>query len=168
MDYFQGVVTEYLRADRAVFVNTECLIQLQAGDSLAKGEHWYCDAVALDMRTRAVYLCETTYSANLGALFARLKAWSKSWGGIRAALIRDSAVPAGWPMQPWVFIPEGRGVLLREKLSFVEGIGSADGQMPFPRITHLECVVPWKYRTWDRKLAALEGEVLEGPPLAST
>jgi hypothetical protein len=28
MDYFQGVVTEFLRADRAMFVNSECLLQL--------------------------------------------------------------------------------------------------------------------------------------------
>jgi hypothetical protein len=28
VDYFQGVVTDYLRASRSVFVNTECCIQL--------------------------------------------------------------------------------------------------------------------------------------------
>jgi hypothetical protein len=28
MDYYQGVVVEYLRADRSVFVNTECCIEL--------------------------------------------------------------------------------------------------------------------------------------------
>jgi hypothetical protein len=42
MDYFQGVVTEYLRADRTIFVNTECLIQLDGGDPPGKGRHWYC------------------------------------------------------------------------------------------------------------------------------
>jgi glutamate synthase domain-containing protein 2 len=28
MDYYQSVVVHYLRADRALFVNTECCIQL--------------------------------------------------------------------------------------------------------------------------------------------
>jgi hypothetical protein len=39
MDYFQGVVTEYLRANRATFVNTERLVQFQLGDAPAKGRH---------------------------------------------------------------------------------------------------------------------------------
>ena len=37
MDYFQGAVTEYLRANRATFVNTECLIQLSAWGRSSKG-----------------------------------------------------------------------------------------------------------------------------------
>jgi len=56
MDYFQGVVTEYLRANRATFVNTECLIQLEAGDTPAKGQHWYCDAVAVNFKEKTVGL----------------------------------------------------------------------------------------------------------------
>jgi hypothetical protein len=28
MDYYQGVVLDYLRADRAIFINAECCIQL--------------------------------------------------------------------------------------------------------------------------------------------
>ena len=54
MDYFQGVVTEYLRADRAMFVNTEYLIQLEPGNAPAKNKHWYCDAVAVNMRDNEV------------------------------------------------------------------------------------------------------------------
>ncbi len=47
MDYYQGVVTDYLRADRAMFVNTECCIQLDEGNNpdAFPGRHWYCDAV---------------------------------------------------------------------------------------------------------------------------
>lgn len=44
MDYFQGVVTEYLVADKAVYVNTELLIQLDKGQ-FTKERHWYCDAI---------------------------------------------------------------------------------------------------------------------------
>jgi hypothetical protein len=63
VDYFQGVVTEYLRADRAVFVNTECCIQLNPLDNPDKsGPHWYCDAVAVNFRDSKVFLCEVSYS----------------------------------------------------------------------------------------------------------
>jgi hypothetical protein len=62
MDYFQGVVTEFLRADRAMFVNTEYLIQLDPGTSLGKGRHWYCDALTINFKDSTVYLCEVTYS----------------------------------------------------------------------------------------------------------
>ncbi len=41
MDYFQGVVTEYLRAKRSVFVNTEFMISLDEGDKPKKDRHWY-------------------------------------------------------------------------------------------------------------------------------
>jgi len=77
--YFQEIVTEYLRADRAMFVNTECLIQLNPGDVVSKGTHWYCDAVAVNFRESAVYLCEVTYSTSLSALIGRLQAWSSNW-----------------------------------------------------------------------------------------
>ena len=73
MDYFQGVVTEYLRAKREVFVNTEFLIQLDPGDVQVKGRSWYCDAVAVSFRDSAVYLCEITYSSSMHALITRLR-----------------------------------------------------------------------------------------------
>lgn len=51
MDYFQGVVAEYLSADRAKFMNPECCIQPSPGDSpKASGPHWYCDLVAISLR----------------------------------------------------------------------------------------------------------------------
>ena len=62
MDYYQGIVIDYLRADRAVFVNTECCIQLNESDNPAQ-PHWYCDAVAVDFRCRRIFLCEISYSA---------------------------------------------------------------------------------------------------------
>jgi hypothetical protein len=62
MDYYQGVVTDYIRADRSMFVNTEYCLQLEPGDRPAKGKHWYCDAVATDFRRQCVYLCEISFS----------------------------------------------------------------------------------------------------------
>jgi len=55
VDFFQGVVSEYLRADRATFVNTEFLLPLEPGDGPAKGRHSYGDVVAANFRERAVY-----------------------------------------------------------------------------------------------------------------
>ncbi len=68
MDYYESVVIDYLRADRALFVNTECCIQIDAGHNPDKGTHWYCDAVVADFRTQSVFLCEISYSATLAVL----------------------------------------------------------------------------------------------------
>ena len=108
MDYFQGVVTEYLRANRATFVNTECLIQLDTGDAPAKGQHWYCDAVAVNFKERTAYLCEVTYSRTLYSLLARLSGWINNWSGIKAALHRDCGVGPDWRVVPWIFVPADR------------------------------------------------------------
>jgi len=56
MDYYQGVVLDYLRADRAIFINAECCIQLnEAHNPDSSGPHWYCDAGGLRL-PRAVHL----------------------------------------------------------------------------------------------------------------
>jgi hypothetical protein len=156
VDYFQGVVSEYLRADRATFVNPECLLQLEPGDVPAKGTHWYCDVVAANFRECAIYLCEVTYSTTLHALLGRLHAWSSNWTALRSAIVRDCGVPESWHIQPWLFIPEERHAVLRKKLPTIKNIGDPNGSMPSPRVTYLESVVPWKYRTWDRQVSALE------------
>lgn len=155
MDFFQGVVTEFLRADRSVFVNSELLIQIDPGDSPEKGRYWYCDAVAVNFRESKVYLCEVTYSSGMSALLKRLSAWNGNWPGIRAAIARDCAIPADWPVVPWVFIPEERGPAFARRVSQLS-LGIAEPPMPSPRVTWLESVVPWKYRSWDRKVDALE------------
>jgi hypothetical protein len=66
MDYFESIVVNYLRADRATFVNTECCIQPNRADNPdASGPHWYCDAVAMELRTETVFLCEISYAKQL-------------------------------------------------------------------------------------------------------
>ena len=157
MDYFQGVVTEYLRANRATFVNTECLIQLSPGDAPARGAHWYCDAVAVNLAERSVHLCEVTYSSTLYSLVARLSAWAANWAALKSSICRDCSVPPEWSVQPWAFIPKEREELLTRRLVPIVSAGSPD-VMPSPRVTFLEDVVPWKYRSWDRKLEALADE----------
>lgn len=152
MDYYQGVVTEFLRADRAIFLNTECCIQLHPGASPEVGTHWYCDAVAINMREKHVFLCEITYSKTLDALVKRLMGWAANWSALRLALVRDLYVPSDWPVTPWVFIPSEREGLLERKLArFAQPAGDTSSQMPKPKITHLERVSPWNYNAWDRK-----------------
>ena len=151
MDYFQGVVTEYLRADRAVFVNTECCIQLNAGANPDRtGPHWFCDAVALNLREKQVFLCEVTYSRSLSALNKRLTDWASNWNPLRAALVRDCCLQNDWSVTPWLFIPNELRSSLNEKLCRIASIGIGAGQMPSPRITDLEEVTPWKYKSWNR------------------
>jgi hypothetical protein len=145
MDYFQGVVTEYLRADRAMFINTECCIQLNPGANPDRsGPHWYCDAVAVNLRAQQVHLCEVSYSKTLGALNKRLISWASSWSLLRSALVRDCGLRQEWPVQPWLFVPHDLRALLDKKLTKIAKIGAASGQMPFPTITVLEDVTPWK------------------------
>ena len=150
MDFYQGVVLDYLRADRAVFVNAQCCIQLnKKANPDTSGPHWYCDAVVLDLRNKTVFLCEISYAAKLGALLDRLNQWSQSWQGIHAALIRDCEVPAKWPVRPWLFVPEESIELLVAK---VETMKSVDGLAVFtPRITPLQAVQPWRYHSWNHR-----------------
>lgn len=150
MDHYQGVVVEYLRADRTVFVNTECCIQLNDKPNPdTSGQHWYCDAVAIDLRDRTVFLCEISYAEKLGALLDRLKSWAAEWGGVLEALKRDCKVPCGWPVRPWLFVPEESVPRLVEKL---EPMKRTDGLSAFsPRITTLESVQPWNYHSWSHR-----------------
>jgi hypothetical protein len=149
VDYFQGVVIDYLRADRAVFVNTECCIQINPGANPdSSGPHWYCDAVAVDFRQLAVFLCETTYSLSLAALLKRLGDWNEHWDAVRAALVRDCRLPAEWPVTPWVFVPQELKERLAKRLTEAFAVGTR--RLPEPRVTSLEEVLPWRYKSWNR------------------
>jgi hypothetical protein len=107
MAYYQDIVGEYLRADRSIFINQEFAIQLDEGVAQPKkGRSWICDAVAVDFRKKAVFLCEVTYSQTLSALLGRLKSWTQNWQGVTDALYRDSCIPHCYTVRPWVFLPE--------------------------------------------------------------
>jgi len=148
MDYYQGVVNEYLRANRATFINTEFCIQLSEGNGgLTKGSHWYCDAVVLSFEERIIYLCEISFATNVPDLKSRLQAWSNHWEGIKTAVKRDghfNGALDNWAVKPWIFIPrEGSGkfdVWAKSSLNFKV------------KITTLEETQPWNYRSWDRKI----------------
>jgi len=150
MDYYQSVVLDYLEADRAFFVNAEYCIQINPGDNPdTTGPHWYCDAVALDLRAKEVFLCEISYATHLADLTKRLKGWHDNWDGVRRALVRDGFISESWPVRPWLFVPQERVDLLKKRLLQI-----ANGQPKFKvRITPLEMVQPWRYPNFNHKHA---------------
>ena len=149
MDYYQAVITEYLSADRALFVNNEFCLQLNEADNPdVSGPHWYVDALTLDFRDSTIFLCEMTYSASLDSLAKRLKGWAESWPLVKSAVCRDAYLPDDWQIRPWIFVPEALVPILLRKLSKIDF--SSENAMPMPRVTTMEMVQPWNYRAWNR------------------
>ena len=151
MDFYQGVVMDYLRADRAVFVNTECCIQLfDKPNPDQSGPHWYCDAVAIDFRHEEVFLCEISYAEKLGSLTKRLQNWSQHWPQVCEALSRDCFSERSWKsIRPWLFVPS---TSIHRLVSSLEKMKGADGNPAFQaRITPLEKVQPWLYHSWNHQ-----------------
>jgi hypothetical protein len=148
LDFYQGIVVEYLRANRATFINTEYLIDIDAEKKFQKGQHWYCDALAVNFNSKEAYLCEITYSKTLSALMTRLSAWAKCWPEICSTIQRTSALDEAWTYRPWVFIPSISCDLFKQKFAALEMV--PEKPMPFPRIETLESVAPWNYCSWDR------------------
>lgn len=145
MDYFQGVVQDYLRADRTRFVNSECLIQLDEGSKLEKNDHWYCDFLTVDFGACTAYLCEVSFARNSYALLKRLDQWYEKWDRVRISVLRDCRIPEGWSVGIWIFLPEAMETALRQRALFLKAT-PADTPV---RIDTLENVLPWKYRSWN-------------------
>ena len=79
MAYFQGVVTEFFRADRAVFINTEYVLQLEPGDKPAKGCSWICDAVAINLREMSHGLNEHFHWLQLPFVLPSGNMWASTY-----------------------------------------------------------------------------------------
>ena len=151
MDYYEGVVREFLDADRAIFLNERCLINLdgvghRVNGKWPSGRHWYCDAVAVNLKTKTVQLCEVTYSKTLGSLMKRLTAWANNWDELRAALVRDNHVHPSWKVEPRAFFPRELRKVFDRKLSRISAVVGGAGQMPEPKVDYLEDIVPWTYK----------------------
>jgi len=147
MNYYESVVIDYLRADRSIFVNTEYCIQIKQGNPDTSGPHWYCDAVALDFRSKEIFLCEISYADKLTNLTKRLRDWHDNWPKIRTALQRHCILAESWPIRPWLFVRQDREPLVRKRL---ENIANGQESKFDVKITHLEAVQPWLYRSWNR------------------
>jgi hypothetical protein len=85
MDYCQRLVSDYLRADRALFLNEQCMIQLEECHNPDKTRHWLCDVVAADFKAKKIWLCEVTYDRSLTGLTKRLREWLEQWDSVCAA-----------------------------------------------------------------------------------
>jgi hypothetical protein len=148
MEHYKTVVMDYLQSDRAVFVNAECCLPLDdPADSEKRVERCSCDAVAIDLRHGAVYLCETALDDQLQSLMRKLSAWTKNWDSIRAALQRDCKLPANWRVHVWLFVPRGSIDMLDGKL---EHLRQTIGSRFKVKLTVLEDVQPWRFSSWER------------------
>jgi hypothetical protein len=150
MDFYQGIVIEYIRADRAVFVNPQSCIQLNDHPNPdVSGPHWYCDAIAADFRSETIFLCEVSYAHRLQSLLSRLTDWNQHWDKVREALTRDHQLPSSWKVRVWLFVPHNEINFLDARLKTI-GAGEAIQKLQ-PRITQLEAVQPWQYRSWNHR-----------------
>lgn len=154
MNHHISVVVDYLQSDPAVFVNTECSIQLdEAADPGKPGRHCCCDAVAIDLRHGAVYLCQTAFERKLQPLIQKLSVWTRNWDVIGTALRRDSKAPASWRIHVWLFVPKDSIEMLDGKL---EHLRRTIGSKFKVKITALEDVQPWRASCWNRSEEAWE------------
>jgi hypothetical protein len=145
MDYFQGVVAEYLRADRACFINPEYYLRNDLSPvETSRTSHWYVDILAFHMRHKCAYLCEVTYAKEPRALIARLRTWHAHWTTVKATLERDSALPPDWTVRPWAFVPD-------TGMAFLEA--ASPEFSPTARFTKLEDTLPWNYQS-DHELSS--------------
>lgn len=148
MEHYKTVVLDYLQADRAVFVNADCCIALEEpAEPERAGQRCACDAVAIDLRHGAVYLCETALEPKVPALIKKLSEWTRKWESMKTALQRDCKVPANWRIHVWLFVPRDSIEMVDAKL---EHLRQAAGSKFKVKITALEDVQPWRASTWKR------------------
>jgi hypothetical protein len=149
MDHYKIVVMEHLQSDRSVFLNTECCFKLdEAISSEKKGRHCTCDAVAIDLRHGAVYLCDVACDHTPQSLIKKLSVWTREWDSIKTALRRDCKVPANWRLHVWLFVPRDSIEMLDERL---EQLRQSVGARFKVKLTALEDVQPWRSSAWARR-----------------
>ncbi len=145
---------DYLQADWSVFINAECHFQLDGAVDAEKPKRpCSCDAVAIDLRHRAVYLCDTAFESKLLSLIEKLSAWIRNWDLIKTTLERDCSVPVGWRVYVWLFVPKDSIEMLDGEL---EELRRTSGSKFKVKITALEDVQPWCASSWSRCEAGWE------------
>lgn len=148
------MVMDYLQSDRAVFVNAAFRTQLDSSQGPEKPVRgWSCDAVAIDLRHGAVYICQAAIEQKPLSLIKKLSAWNKKWELIKTAVQRDCKVPAKWRIHVWLFVPRESIEIFDSEL---EELRHVIGSKFKVKITVLEDVQPWRASTWQRCEAAWE------------
>jgi hypothetical protein len=135
MDHYQQIVSDYLRADRATFVNAHYSLPGHPVEAADK-PYWEIDIVALNIRKRRAYLCEVTYSLDAPALLRRFAAWREHWQELVDGLIEFSGLSSDWQVKPWIFTPADIRKSIEQQVLYWH---------PQARFTDLELVAPWKY-----------------------
>ncbi|HQU03486.1 MAG TPA: hypothetical protein PLT25_02090 [Acidocella sp.] len=135
MDYYQGVVTEYLVKNKSVFINPEYELALNPNQKIhPKGTSWVIDILAVDFVQEAVFLCEVTYSRTQHALVHKMADWADRWSEISTAVRHQTHVPEYWRILPRVFVPK------EFRDTFAAKVHQA---WPELEIIALEDVAPW-------------------------
>lgn len=148
MDHYKTVVIDYLQSDKAVFVNIDCRLEFdQAVSSDKSRRHCSCDAVAIDMRHGAVYLCDAVLDDRLPSLIRKLSAWTRNWDSIVSAFRRECKVPADWRLHVWLFVLRDSIETLEQRL---EQLRQTVGTRFKVKLTALEDVQPWRISQWER------------------
>ncbi len=124
MDYYQGVVADYISADRSTFVSGEYLLEPEGRGN----KHWFIDMLAVSVRDKTVYLCEVTYNKQLSNIAKKVREFHEMTEGISQALLREAGIPITWTIRPWLFVPRDNGPKLVKRL----------GPIFTPRITRAE------------------------------
>jgi hypothetical protein len=138
MDYYQGIVADFLITRQSCFVSSEFLIDLSKGAAQTKGRSWWVDILAVDFKHKTIFLCEVSYSKTLAALAKRLQQWSDNWIEIRDTLFLLTSIPSDWTVRVRIFTPnELRDVYERQMKTL--------SAPPFDlQWEPLEEVVPWR------------------------
>ena len=154
MDHYRGVVLDYLQSDRAVFVNADRRVEGgDGGEQDLQPEQCCCDAIAIDLRHGAVYLCETATERSVHLLIKKLKSWTENWEAIKATLQREYRVPTSWRVHVWLFVPMAIFESLDEEL---ERLRHSAGARFKVKLTALEEIQPWNSSRWRRQEEAWE------------
>jgi hypothetical protein len=144
MDHYEGVVFDYLRADRRLFLNTEFCLQPNPTKNPEKA-HWFLDALVVNVGAKQAFLVEITFAEKAQRLRKKLADWREHWPAILKALARDAHLTEEWQVRPWLFLPERQ---IKDLVGWPRNFGAMNSQhkSPAPRITPLEMTQPWCYR----------------------
>ena len=129
--FLQERVVEYITADPSLFVAEERLLVYGKG---AK-DHWWVDALIVDIWAETFYLGETTYNLRPSSLLQKLAVFTARKSEVLAGIGRKGA-PQGWSVRPWLFLRRDAVPWVIERLP----------PEASPRITYLEATAfPWLY-----------------------